>query len=416
MKYGIDYLNSLGLHKVKPGLKRIYKLLESLDNPQDKVPGIIVAGTNGKGSVASAIASVLSTRGYKVGLYTSPHLIDITERITIYGAQITNSILSSIIMEIKESADSVFDEVPSYFEVLTAAAYLYFARSETDINVLEVGMGGRWDATNVITPLASVITNISKDHSEYLGDTISEIAAEKACIIKPTVPVVTAAKNSALKIIKQEAERNNSPLYVNGIDFYTNGNNTTSFSYIGTEKEYNYLRSNLSGEYQLENLALAIATIETLIQSNKISVDEGSLRKGLLNINWQGRFEITRDEPPLVLDVAHNPGAAKALVHSLNDKYPETKFAILLAMLDDKDHEEFIKELAPITEKFLITKAPSERSSNTNKLSESAKKYIDDVEVIEDYESAYESIINNDNASVITGSIYLIGAIKNLIN
>ena len=415
MENGIDYLNSLGLHKVIPGLDRIYKLLKSFDNPQDQVPGIIIAGTNGKGSVASAITSILSAQGYKVGLYTSPHLINITERITINGVEINRSDLSSIIFEIKKSSESVLDEVPSYFEVITAAAYLYFARNSNDINVLEVGMGGRWDATNVITPLASVITNISKDHSEYLGDTIPEIAAEKACIIKPSVPVVTAAENEALKVIKQEAERNNSPLYVRGIDFRADGDVASSFSYVGTAKEYNDLRSNLGGEYQLVNLSLAIATIEALSQSNKISVDESSLRNGLLNINWQGRFEMIREEPPLILDGAHNPGAAKALVRSLSYKYPETKFTVLLAMLDDKDHEEFIIELAPITEKILITKAPSERSSNTNKLAETSKKYINDIEIIEDYESAYEAALKNKKPCIITGSIYLIGAIKNLV-
>ena len=160
MENGINYLNSLGLHKVKPGLDRINKLLHSLGDPQEKVPGIIIAGTNGKGSVASTIASILSTQGYNVGLYTSPHLISITERIKINGAQIPEPDLSLILLELKEVCEKSQIE-PSYFETVTACAFLYFARRNVDFNVLEVGMGGRWDATNVITPLVSVITNIT---------------------------------------------------------------------------------------------------------------------------------------------------------------------------------------------------------------------------------------------------------------
>ena len=169
MQNGLSYLSSLGLHKVKPGLDRIKKLLKSLGNPEDKIPGIIIAGTNGKGSVASAISSVLSAQGYIVGLYTSPHLVNITERIKINAVLISDSDLSSIILEIKETVQESLSETPSYFEIITAAAFVYFAREKVDFSVLEVGMGGRWDATNVITPLASVITNISIDHSEYLG-------------------------------------------------------------------------------------------------------------------------------------------------------------------------------------------------------------------------------------------------------
>ena len=414
MENGLNYLNSLGLHKVKPGLERINKILGSLDNPQDKVPGIIIAGTNGKGSVASAIASILVAQGYKVGLYTSPHLIDITERITINGIEIRSSDLSAVLLEIKKISENVLEEVPSYFEVITAAAYLYFSRKKVDFNVLEVGLGGRWDATNVITPVISVITNISRDHSEYLGETITEIAAEKACIIKPSVPVITGAKNEALEVIKEEARRNKSEIFIEEADFHSTGDDTNRFSYIGINWNIEDLKSNLIGTYQIRNLCVAIATIETMSSKNNIRIDEESIRGGLLHINWRGRFETTREEPPLILDGAHNPGAARELVRSISDKYPNTKFTFLIAMLDDKNHEEFLQYISEVAEKILITRAPSERSSGTEVLADAAKKYIDNVRVIEDYKTAYELVLNSSEPTCVTGSIFLIGAIKNL--
>ncbi|MCZ6638424.1 MAG: Mur ligase family protein, partial [Candidatus Dadabacteria bacterium] len=259
MQNGLSYLSSLGLHKVKPGLDRIKELLKSLGNPEDKNPGIIIAGTNGKGSVSSAISSVLSAQGYIVGLYTSPHLVNITERIKINGVLISDSDLSSIILEIKETVQESLSETPSYFEIITAAAFVYFAREKVDFSVLEVGMGGRWDATNVITPLASVITNISIDHSEYLGEKISDIATEKACIIKPGVPVITAATGDAFEVIENTANKNSSTLMVYGREFSTDGENTDNFNYNGLRWGFKNLKSNLKGSYQLENLSLAIA-------------------------------------------------------------------------------------------------------------------------------------------------------------
>ncbi|MCI0482719.1 MAG: bifunctional folylpolyglutamate synthase/dihydrofolate synthase, partial [Candidatus Dadabacteria bacterium] len=172
MENAYIYLNSLGVHNIKPGLGRIEKLLESLGSPQNKAPGITVGGTNGKGSAAAAISSVLKAGGSKTGAYTSPHLINVTERIKINGIEIDGSDLAKLILRVKKAADKSLAGSPSYFEVLTAAAFLYFAECGVDFSVLEVGMGGRWDATNVITPLVSVITNVSKDHTEYLGTTI----------------------------------------------------------------------------------------------------------------------------------------------------------------------------------------------------------------------------------------------------
>jgi len=414
MENGLTYLNSLGLHKVKPGLERIKSLLNALGNPEDKVPGILIAGTNGKGSVAAAIASILSAQGYKVGLYTSPHLISITERIKIDGVQISSTDLNSILLELKEVSEKSLIE-PSYFEIITAAAFLYFAREKADFNILEVGLGGRWDATNVITPLVSVITNITLEHTEYLGETIAEIAAEKACIIKPSVPIITAAVDEVLDVIKQQSSENVSPLLSYSRDFFIRGIGTDSFDYKGILWGFMNLKSNLKGSYQTKNLALAIAAIEILEKNHHISITEQSIRDGLSNISWEGRFEVIREHPPLILDSAHNPGAAKSLVESIREAYPNTKFTFLLGMLDDKGHLQFLKEICAIAEKLIITKVPSERTADTEQLFMLAQEHIDNVEVIEDYETAYSTVLNSNKPSCVTGSLYLIGAIKNLI-
>lgn len=414
MDNGLTYLNSLGLHKVKPGLERIKGLLNTLGNPQDKVPGIIIAGTNGKGSVAAAIASILSAQGYKVGLYTSPHLISITERIKINDGQISKPDLNSILMELKEVEEKLQIE-PSYFEIITAAAFLYFAREKVDFNVLEVGLGGRWDATNVITPLLSVITNITLEHTEYLGDTIAAISAEKACIIKPSIPIITAAEGEAFNVIEQKSIENASPLLRYGKDFFINSDSSDSFHYKGILRDLRNLKSNLKGSYQTKNFALAIAAIGILEKNRYVSITQESIRDGLSNIIWGGRFEILRDNAPLIIDSAHNPGAAKSLVDSLVDTYPNTKFVFLVGMLDDKGHSNFLKEISSITEKLMITRVPSERTAYTQELKTLAQEHIDDIEIIEDYEAAYSTVLNLNRPSCITGSLYLVGAIKNLI-
>ncbi|MEM7009176.1 MAG: folylpolyglutamate synthase/dihydrofolate synthase family protein [Thermodesulfobacteriota bacterium] len=415
MENGLEYLNSLGLHKVKPGLERIHNLLRLLDNPELKVPGILIAGTNGKGSVAAAISAVLGDQGYRVGLYTSPHLISITERISINGSEILESELCQILDEIKEIADNE-KITPSYFEVITTAAFVYLARKDVDINVLEVGMGGRWDATNVITPLVSVITNISLDHSEYLGESVELIAAEKACIIKPNVPVVTAASQNALEVISCEATNRMAPLFIYSKDFQITGEDTGQFSYKGSGWDLQDMSSNLTGSYQLENLAVAISTLEQLDKLSSFKIDQNSLRDGLNKINWPGRFEIVRAAVPFILDGAHNPGAAKSLAASLKKTYPDTKFTFLIGMLSDKGHDQFFKEISLVADKIILTNVLSDRGSNPADLLNSATKYIEQIEIFEDYKNAYHRLWEENVPSCVTGSIYLIGAIKNLSN
>jgi dihydrofolate synthase/folylpolyglutamate synthase len=410
-----SYLDSLGFHKIKPGLERIKGLLRRLGNPHEKVPAVIVGGTNGKGSVTSAISSVLRAEGYLTGDYTSPHLINLTERIKLGGEEIGPDELAALILRVKDASDAE-GESPSYFEVVTAAAFVYFAERGADFMVLEVGMGGRWDATNVTTPHAAVITNVSKDHMEYLGSTIAAIALEKACIIKPGVPVVTAAGGSALGVIKKYARETGSRIYVYGKDYKSSGGGTSDFTYTGREWKLGWLSSNLAGPYQLENLSTAISALETLSLDCGVAITEKSVRNGIANIKWPGRLETLRENPPLILDSAHNPGGGKALANALRTLYPGTKFTFLLGMLDDKQHAPFLREIAGVAEKLIITEVPSSRAAPAEKLLAAASRYLHcEIRIIKDYASAYEELLRMKEPSCIAGSVYLAGAIRKLI-
>ncbi|KAB2832040.1 MAG: bifunctional folylpolyglutamate synthase/dihydrofolate synthase, partial [Candidatus Dadabacteria bacterium] len=394
MDKAYTYLDSLGLYKIKPGLGRIKKLLGSLGNPHEKAPGIIVGGTNGKGSAAASIASILRAGGYRTGLYTSPHLIDVTERIRINRREIERPELARILLRVKKAAEKSTGGNASYFETLTAAAFVYFAESGVDFSVLEVGMGGRWDATNVINPLVSVITNVSKDHTDYLGRTIGEIASEKARIIKPGVPAVTCARGKALRVIAEYAGRLRAQLRVYGKDFKSSGESADSFDYTGSVWTFKGLISNLGGHYQTENLSAAVAAVEALYEYHGIEVSKEAVRKGLGAIDWPGRLETVRKRPPLILDSAHNPGGARALAESLRLMHPSLKFTFLVGMLTDKDHGSFIRELAPIARKFIATEIESERALSAEALARKISRIFPGPVVVEkDYRKAYRDLL-----------------------
>jgi dihydrofolate synthase/folylpolyglutamate synthase len=396
---------------VKPGLERTIKLLEILGNPQEEIPSFLVAGTNGKGSVAATLASVLEAVGYKVGLYTSPHLIRVTERIKISGDEITIEELSRLILEVREAACNLLEE-PTYFEVLTVAVFLYFARKRIDFSVLEIGMGGRLDATNVVIPLVSVITNISADHTEFLGRSIREIAFEKGGIIKRRIPVVTAAKEDALSVIEDLASEKSAQTIIKERDFTIDGECTHDFNYLGSSWNLEHLNYGLNGFYQIENASLALATLESISKFYNINIEEERLRKGLSSVRCEGRMEILRIDPPLILDGAHNPGAAEALIKSIERMFKAKKFVFLIGMLADKNHEEYMKAISTIAEYIIITEVPSERGIKAIKLANVARHYANNITVISDFREAYKELLFQQKPACVTGSLYLIGAIK----
>lgn len=411
----IAYLNSLGLHKVNPGLGRVRKLLSTLGNPHDKIRSIIIGGTNGKGSVSASIASVLKSEGYRSGLYTSPHLVRVSERIKIDDEEISIDDLSELILEVKKFYPYLLEE-PSYFEILTMCAFLYFVKNKVDFAVLEVGMGGRWDATNVVTPLLSIITNVSKDHTEFLGETIEKIAFEKACIIKYRVPIVTAAKGKALEVIETVANEKSAPISIMERDFKSVGKDTGDFDYFGMTSNIEHLKLALAGFYQIENASMVICALEVLSQFYGIKVKEGNLRKGLLSIKWEGRMEVLRENPLLILDGAHNVGGAQALRESLQILYPGGKFTFLIGMLGDKDHVGYLSEISQVAECIVITDVPSDRGIKAEQLAEKAKKFLKEVDIVKDYRQAFCEIEGLLSPVCVTGSLYLVGVVKSFLS
>ncbi|MBU0502670.1 MAG: bifunctional folylpolyglutamate synthase/dihydrofolate synthase [Candidatus Margulisbacteria bacterium] len=348
MKY--SYLNSLQKFGMNLWLERITYLLEKLNNPHLKFKSIHIAGTNGKGSTAVMISSILKEAGYKVGLYTSPHLFDYTERVKINGRDISSkefkrglAIIEKVAREprILFSGSRAHKETSTIFEVLTALAFWYFAKKGVDYAVVEVGLGGRLDATNVLTPLASVITNIELEHTEILGKTLSKITAEKAAIIKPGVPAVTAEhKKDALQVIKRESRRNKSVL-------------------IAVSRKQLAVSSSLIGEHQKLNAACAIAAIRLA----RIKVTKKAIKQGLQKAKWPGRFQVVSKKPLVIVDGAHNPAGAKVLVAALKKLYPKTKFTIIYGCQKTKDHKSCLKFLKPVTAKLIKAKSSHPEAS-----------------------------------------------------
>jgi len=414
MNFYIKKLSKISFYEIKPGLERINKVLTCLGNPQEKIKSVLIAGTNGKGSVTSILSSILICNGYKTGLYTSPHLISITERIKINKTEISEHDFDNTLGTIFDACE-VTDTVLSYFEIVTASAFLYFEQQKIDIGILEVGMGGRWDATNVVNPLVSIITNISFDHMEHLGNTLELIASEKAEIIKDKVPVVSGVTGSEKKVLTEKVKITDSNIYFIDEDFNFVNNDDNTFNYNGIKHNFKNLSTNLSGKHQIVNSSLAVATVELLESLYEYKIDFENISKPLKSVNYEGRIEIIRTDPLLILDAAHNTAAAVALVDAISD-LRENKFVFLISMLSDKNHEEFVQKLSQIAKRVIITSIPNERAAETKMLFDVTKQYVDNVEIIEDYKEAYEYVKKLNTHVCITGSIYLIGLIKENIN
>ena len=414
MNHNLQKLSSVGFFDIKPGLERINKVLTFLDNPQDKTSSVLIAGTNGKGSVAAILSSILVSNGYNTGLYTSPHLLSVTERIKINSRNITEHELDKTLGMVFNACEHT-NTILSYFELVTAAAFVYFEQKKIDIGILEVGMGGRWDATNVVNPLVSVITNISFDHTEHLGNTLELIAAEKAEIIKNNAPVVSGVTGEGVKIIMDKAQSEKSEIFLADTDFHSVLNNNGSYNYNGMEIKLKNLKVNLLGKHQIINSSLAIAVSEILNKKDEFKIDFKSIKTPLGSVDYEGRFEILRTEPYLILDAAHNTSAAKALINTFSD-LKQDKIVFLVGMLSDKNHEEFMSILSDKAEKIVVTYIPNERGVEPNHLYKISKKYLNDAEIIEDYKEAYEYVKTLNKNVCITGSVYLVGLIKEYIN
>jgi dihydrofolate synthase/folylpolyglutamate synthase len=404
----IAYLKQLPHTEVKPGLERIQALLERVGNPHERLQAVHIGGTNGKGSVAVMIASVLQRAGYRVGLYTSPHLISYCERIQINGAPIAEDEFAHIADELMPIADAMADK-PTQFEFMTAMAFLYFLRQKIDIAVIEVGLGGRFDATNVITPMVGVLTNVELDHTDLLGETLEQIAWEKAGIAKRGVPLVTGErKPNALEVIARECAAVGAPLIP-----ARQRARRTDFTWEYQEFEVwgeGKVRMKLLGGYQRENLNVALEALEVLRQSLKIPHE--ALVRGLEQASWPGRFEVVQREPYIILDGAHNPHAARALredVRRYRERYALHKSALLFGVLRDKAYQTMAEILFPDFDEIVLVKPDSPRALEPSALLSwaPAAKICDTISEVLDVARA-----SGAELICVTGSLYVIGAAK----
>ena len=365
----VHFLYGLQQHGIKLGLETIRALLARVGDPHRRYPVLHIGGTNGKGSTAAMTASMLASAGHRVGLYTSPHLIDFRERIRVNGTMIPEARVSELVEALRAAAAP--DLAPTFFEFTTALAFQYFAECRVDVAVLEVGLGGRFDATNVVTPLASAITTIGLDHEAYLGATIEAIACEKAGIIKPGVPVVLGRMDaSARRVIEKRAAAEAAPVYALDCDFRCNGESTADCGYTGLTRRYEHLHCPLRGRFQLDNLACALALIE-LAREQGLAVPETAVHAGLAQVAWEGRLDVIGQAPTVMVDGAHNPAAACVLADHLSEwrrAHPACRITLIVGMMRDKHPREFLAPLLPIIDTLILTQADLPRASTGSEL------------------------------------------------
>ena len=365
----MQYIHAVQWAGHKPGLTRTRTLLAALGDPHKRLKFVHVAGTNGKGSTAAMLASCLQAAGYRVGLYTSPFINRFNERIQVNGEQITDEELVRLVETIRPAADAMAD-VPTEFEIITALGMLCFAEQHCDIVVLEVGLGGALDSTNVIDPPeCAVITALGMDHVKELGPTIADIAAAKAGILKPGSPVVSyGGVPEADAVIARTAAEQNAPLHVVEFSKLTveGGDlDEVTFDFDGL----NGVRLPLSGSYQPRNAAVAI-TVLRVLREKGWNIPEEAIRQGLETVRWPGRFELLRHTPAFLLDGSHNAHGMRATVQSLNDRFPGQKFVFLLSIMADKDVDEMLELLLPLANRFVTVAAHTPRAMPAETLAE----------------------------------------------
>lgn len=425
----IDYLYSrlpvfhrIGAKALKPGLDNTIRLCAALGNPHEKFLSVHVAGTNGKGSTSHMLASIYAEAGFKVGLYTSPHLKSFTERIRINGQPIPESEVVEFVEQTKTLVDTV---EPSFFELTVAMAFDYFAREQVDLAIIEVGLGGRLDSTNIITPLVSLITNIGYDHTDILGDTLSLIAGQKAGIIKPGIPAVVGEwVGETRPVFTTVAEANNAPLFFASDRFSTLD--------LGLKKEQRLVEISdrnapnsfpvqysleLAGAYQLRNLP-AILQIVDLLQSqfpaSRFAIGEG-LAKTVRNTGLQGRFQTIQTCPRVVLDTAHNESGIKVLMQTINT-IPHTQLRIVIGLVSDKDPQPVLDQL-PHSAVYYLCKADSPRSLSVEQLADYFRTNQLTFSVFNNVNNALQQSIHESKPTeliVVTGSTYVVSEVNYL--
>ncbi|AUG58184.1 bifunctional folylpolyglutamate synthase/dihydrofolate synthase [Acetivibrio saccincola] len=415
----VNYVNERALLGINLGLDRIKTLLDLMGNPQEKLKCIHVAGTNGKGSVIAMISSILNEAGYNVGGFISPYIESIEDSILVNGKKISKEDFVKSLQYVKEKArlmgkDGYF---LTEFEILTATGFWYFYNINCDIVLLEVGLGGRLDSTNVIeSPLVSVISNIDYDHTGQLGNTLTEIAYEKAGIIKKdSLVVLYPQKEEVEKVIEEVCKKNNA--FLIKTDF--SKINVKKSSIEGQEFDFGKRKSikiNLLGKHQINNAALVIDTIDALIKKG-YSISENAIKRGLFLAKWPGRLEVLKKNPLFIIDGAHNLSGAKVLKENLETYFPHKKIIFITGIFKDKDYVSMIKECSYIASKFIIINLESKRGLDAEELAKIAKRYCNNVVISDTIERAVRTGINDASADDVVcafGSLSFVGTMRRM--
>ena len=412
----IAYLYGLQKFGIKFGLTKISNLLSSLDNPQKKLSYIHIAGTNGKGSTAAFLASVLSKAGYRVGLYTSPHLTSFTERIKIGDQEISKKDVDRLITSLRKKAKKI--NSITFFEFVTAMALLYFAEKKVDLCILEVGMGGRLDATNVVSPIISIITNISKEHEYYLGQSLLEIAHEKAGIIKRKSILITGATQpKVLSLFKERCKTLQTSCYQLDSDFAIRKINQDYIHYRGIHYNLKGIKISLLGGHQIRNAAIALAAVE-MLRGKGYHIEDKAVYQGLSSTCWPGRLEVMHSSPLVILDGAHNPVAMKNLKKSLLNHFNFKKLIIILGIMEDKNIKGMLKEIVPPAHDIILCKPHMDRAASTKTIAQIIQDWKINYCQIEDVKQAVIYAISTADKKdliCITGSLFTVGEARELL-
>ncbi|MDP5272715.1 bifunctional folylpolyglutamate synthase/dihydrofolate synthase [Chengkuizengella axinellae] len=425
-----DWINSIIPFGIKPGLERMKVLMERLDNPHRRLKFIHVAGTNGKGSTCAYLSQVLQESGYDVGMFTSPYIQKFTDRIQMNGKDIPEEVVLSLVNELKPIVDEVSESElgsPTMFEITTTLAILYFSRvSYPDYVILETGLGGLYDSTNIVIPITSVITNIGHDHMDILGDTISEISVQKAGIIKAGIPVISAVEqDEAIEVIKHTSAEKRSTLYLLNEQFQyemvSMNEKEQCFHFQGPFRSIDSVAITNLGEHQFKNAAVAMMVLEVLRQYQALIVEEDDLKRGFKKTKWPGRFEFVGSKPRVLLDGAHNPEGAEYLAKTIQDLYTGTKVHLMVGMLDSKNHRGYLEHILPVVKTLVITEPDFRNKCDAQKLYEITKECLKnkkfDVEIIvePEWKKALEYLINKTNKhdlAAVSGTLYLISDVR----
>ncbi|WP_123053865.1 folylpolyglutamate synthase/dihydrofolate synthase family protein [Clostridium sp. JN-1] len=430
----ISYISSTKKFGVNLGLDRTYKMLKLLDNPQDKIKCIHIAGTNGKGSTAAMITEILLTAGYKVGMYTSPYIEEFEERVQIDGQNILKDDLSKVVTEVSHAAEKVLKmgyDNPTEFEIITCAMFLYFYKKKVDIAVIEVGLGGRLDSTNVLQSfkvlnnsagvILSIITSVSCDHMKVLGNTIDKIAFEKAGIIKEGVPVILYPQDEKVqKVIQDECYKKNSRLIKvpnSCAKFIRNNDNFKQNVIVKTCSDVYNIELSLLGQHQVLNCAAVILACEELINYG-LKIKKEHIIKALKNVKWIGRLEVLNKKPLTVIDGAHNVDGIKNLVGSVKRHFKYNHMILIIGILADKQVNKMLEMIAPMAQKVLAVTPNNIRAESASELKDAVKKYNLNCEAFDDYREAYDRAVSScklDDLLLICGSLYMIGGMRKII-